>query len=34
MAGLDKKEIFRALANTLPIATGVAYFLSTQNLGS
>ena len=34
MAGLDKKEIFCALAKTLPIATDVACFLSTQNLGS
>jgi hypothetical protein len=34
MAGLDKKEIFCALAKTLPIATDVACFLSTQNAGS
>ena len=34
MAGLDKKEIFGALAKILPIATDVACFLSTQNSGS
>jgi hypothetical protein len=34
MAGLDKEEIFCPLAKTLPIATDVARFLSTQNVGS
>jgi hypothetical protein len=34
MAGLVRNADFYAIAKTMPIATAVACFLSTQNMGS
>jgi hypothetical protein len=34
MAGLDRKGIFCVLADTLPVVTAVACFLSAHNMGS
>jgi hypothetical protein len=34
MAGLGILENFNAIAKTMPIATAVVCFLSTQNMGS